>query len=347
MNRNFYFNAKRIYNKEQLFSITHGYDTPKKLNRSNEYVKPEILEEIEQGITLERLKSLDLPIYVYKTQITIHGQFDELTKQRIGGYKLVFQNKNKSIGIKWTAIDYQKKREIYAVLQHLGYEIVHNSNEYYAIKAIHYDEHIYDKVKEEYDRIDVSLIIGDKYMDVSSIPYLGKFYVIKLEVNAILQDNVWKFIEKSFNMTKQQWNDIQLQKEKERKERDRQYELEFQKFKEEREKNIHNSIKKYKSIYTTINTFEDIPNNDCIMLYINEYGQEFLIKKYSDKNNNVIFQHMRNNTYDTKLGGMTTINKMLKKYICKEESVKKIFNTKTIFLVNVISNKIEKIKENN
>jgi hypothetical protein len=100
---------ENIKDKKKIFSSDSGFDTPKKINRSEKIVDKEILDDIENGITLETLNELDLPIFKYTTQITIHGLFDKLTQQRIGGYKWIFQNKNKSIGIKWNAIDYEKK----------------------------------------------------------------------------------------------------------------------------------------------------------------------------------------------------------------------------------------------
>jgi hypothetical protein len=92
--------SEDVKDKKELFSKDSGFDTPKKINRSAEIVPKEILEEIENGITYETLNSINLPVFKYKTQITIHGLFDQLTKNYIGSYKSIFQNANKSIGIK-------------------------------------------------------------------------------------------------------------------------------------------------------------------------------------------------------------------------------------------------------
>jgi len=98
---------------EEFLSGSFDRDTRKVLNRSDVVISDEILEEVEAGITLERLRSLDVPVYFYSGQITIHGIFKDVSdKLRIGGYKFVFQNQNKSVGVKYPAIDYAKKVRI-------------------------------------------------------------------------------------------------------------------------------------------------------------------------------------------------------------------------------------------
>jgi hypothetical protein len=75
--------------------------------------------EIEAGVTLERLQSLNVPVFRYHTQITIHGQlpdFDTSIKQN--GYKSVFRNGNGSIGVRYVAIDAEKKRTLTHAAQH-------------------------------------------------------------------------------------------------------------------------------------------------------------------------------------------------------------------------------------
>lgn len=67
-------------------------------------------EELENGVTLERLDALCVPVLRYATQITIHGKigaFDE--NVRPGGYRAVFRNGNGSIGVRYSAIDAPKK----------------------------------------------------------------------------------------------------------------------------------------------------------------------------------------------------------------------------------------------
>lgn len=103
--------------KEQVFlNIYSGkFDTPKRLNRSAKKVPTLIIDSIEGGkITSQQIKELaqTLPIFVYKTCLTIHGNFPEIERQRIGYYKNIIQNNNGSLEIRYNAIDYNLKNEI-------------------------------------------------------------------------------------------------------------------------------------------------------------------------------------------------------------------------------------------
>ena len=100
----------------------------------NKTISDEILNEIENvGVTFERMTELSkkIDIFRYRTQITIHGIFSELQNNRIGSYKNLFQNKNKSIGVKWDAIDKEKKSFIYEKLWYFNFQTFHNSTEHY------------------------------------------------------------------------------------------------------------------------------------------------------------------------------------------------------------------------
>lgn len=102
--------------EKTFFSIYSGeFDTRKGLNRSTNKIPSEIVEKIENSdITSADIKELakEFPIFVYKTCITIHGDFPVIEKQRIGGYKNIIQNGNGSLEIRYNAIDYVKKQKI-------------------------------------------------------------------------------------------------------------------------------------------------------------------------------------------------------------------------------------------
>jgi hypothetical protein len=67
--------------------------------------------EIESGVSLERLQALNVPVYQYATQLTIHGQLPEFSgKARPAGYKSIFKNENGTLGIRYVAIDAEKKQ---------------------------------------------------------------------------------------------------------------------------------------------------------------------------------------------------------------------------------------------
>lgn len=69
-------------------------------------------EQLERGITIEELESIGVPVYRYQTQVTIHGTLPGLTKERVAGYKCLIQNGNGTVGVRYVAIDAEKKRLI-------------------------------------------------------------------------------------------------------------------------------------------------------------------------------------------------------------------------------------------
>lgn len=69
-------------------------------------------DQIEAGISIEALESINVPVFAYGTQVTIHGKLPDLGNERVCGYKSLFQNGNGSIGVKYLAIDGAKKQTI-------------------------------------------------------------------------------------------------------------------------------------------------------------------------------------------------------------------------------------------
>ena len=314
---------KESKGKTELFSHDSGFDTRKALNRSDEIVPKEILDDIEKGISLETLNKIDLPIFKYKTQITIHGQFGELNKHYVGRYKSLFQNQNKSIGVKWNAIDYAKKKQIYDVMNKLGWSIKYNSNEFYAKKTRKYDKDNFNELKKLYDQIDDSYYIG--YKELYTIPtYNGKDLVLKVNVSAILKENVWMFLDKSFGVSESRWNEM-LEEAKLKRERAA---VEFE---EKRKEKILELVKDTKLIHKVVGSFDEIPSNDCIMMFFNKWGDEVLIKKYH-KNGVNRYQAMRFSKYGRD-ANKETINQRLKKSSAREEYIKEIFNENVVFLI--------------
>ena len=102
---------------EKFFESTN-FDHKNILNRSTTVLKESDIEVLEnEGATFELLESLNVPVYKYRTQITIHGLFPDLKNNYIGGYKNLFQNKNLSIGVKYNAIDRLKKEKIFSTIK--------------------------------------------------------------------------------------------------------------------------------------------------------------------------------------------------------------------------------------
>lgn len=205
---------KKNVKPETLFSKDVLFDTPKKLNRSEEKVSMDIIDEIEKGgVSVERLESLGLPVYKYKTQITIHGDFEGITKSRVGvgGYKNLLLNQNNSLGVKYNAIDANKKKIIADCLRLFrkydneayrnrafkvqfdsqGYAVVmdaisSNADEYKT--KLHKVQGIYTQVPD--------IFIGTKDVWSYNLPFMGvKVIELYIKLNAIRQENLWEFID--------------------------------------------------------------------------------------------------------------------------------------------------------
>lgn len=320
----------RIRTTDTLFSNNSGFDTRKKINRSDKQVSKELLDKIEEGITIEELDKIDLPIFKYQTQITIHGQFGELTRERIHGYKMVFQNKNKSIGIKWNAIDIKKKRHIYKYLRKIGYSIRFTSNEYYASKIMHYTEENYETLKKEYDQIDDSLIIGGKDLQLGVIPMVGKFLILKVDISAIREENVEPFLE-SFGLDAKKKAELdekqrkeEEQWEKEMKEREKKREIERKQEIQKKNEEAEKLKEEYREKYEIIDSFDEIPQEDCIMSLFNSKGDEYLIKKFNS-GGKVNYQVVRFSKLN-KGASKDSINKRLKNIKRSEEKIQGLFS---------------------
>lgn len=141
-------NKKKFY----LFNAYVGsYDAKNKINRCDKVVTVEQLRKIERGCSIEDLDALveqGFKIFKYKTQLTIHGLFPELSTSRIGSYKNVFKNENGSLGVKWSAVDVDKRHKLADMLKHGANWLVHeNSSEFVLYKCQYLPEDKEDRLK--------------------------------------------------------------------------------------------------------------------------------------------------------------------------------------------------------
>lgn len=180
-----------------IFETDGKYDSKSILNKSDNVVSIDILDVIENGVSSEDLliMSRKVPILKYKTQVTIHGQFGNVGNHRILGYANLFQNKNKSIGVKYNAIDEEKRKKINSVLKMFGWHYKTNIEFTYTKTANDKEglKRVIDEMTPLFNKIDTSLIYGHKYMKYGS--YMGKIYVwISLHIGAIYLKNLESFI---------------------------------------------------------------------------------------------------------------------------------------------------------
>lgn len=187
---------------ENIFKTESGfYDSKHILNVSSVVVTEDILNKIEAGITSEQLNELKktLPIFSYKTQITIHGLFPELKKNYQFGYKFIFQNKNKSIGIKYGAIDESKRKYLEPYLNYLGlhYRKDSSSQVFNRITSITKEnyESKYNEFKALKEKIDKcnDLYNGNCTVFISRT-LIGNFLCLEWCINTIPEDNITKLL---------------------------------------------------------------------------------------------------------------------------------------------------------
>lgn len=182
-------------NKQQVFAQIYSgtFATPKKLNRSSKLIPAHYLESIESGIItskmLEELNTI-VPIYVYKTCITVHGALPQINISRIGGYANVIQNANGSVEFRYSAIDYKIKKELAKLLKEV-YTIRENSTHgiYFEIcKSFRNKEEAISYINTERERINTTTLQGIKArLTVSGYYYFGTYYVFTTLIPLLIE----------------------------------------------------------------------------------------------------------------------------------------------------------------
>ncbi|MDR3266209.1 MAG: hypothetical protein LBT24_01380, partial [Tannerella sp.] len=224
---------------EVLFK-QENFDSKKKLNRSTKKIDVFLLSAIEKGITSEQLDGFKVPVFKYGGQITIHGVFPQLEQTlQVGGYKRIFQNKNRSLGVKYEAIDYEKKKRIYIAFRHIHkFQIEHNSKEFCAYKMIEVkDKEEALRREAEYkplmDKIDIQF--GCKRMYFTRINYWGvikHYLVLTVYINAIYEKDIPDFFMKTFGRSE---SDITAEMERLKEEKEAEDKRQRQQWEKEKE----------------------------------------------------------------------------------------------------------------
>ena len=190
-----------MYKKGKVIKFYEGnYDTKKIKNRYQADIPNKYLEKIENGITSEDLGKFPefIPVFKYRTQITIHGKFNELEKTRIDGYKFLFQNKNQSIGVKWGAIDEIKRKYIWRVLRLTDdWYYKRSSTERVFRKTVQLTEENFKKeikvAKKFMKNVDKDSFLGTVQIYMASV-YSVKYLVTDLRINMIFENDIFKLL---------------------------------------------------------------------------------------------------------------------------------------------------------
>lgn len=226
---------------EKIFTRESGcYDAKHINNLSDKRTSRELLERVERGVTLEELEKIEFPVCRYMTQITIHGIFPEQeTSGYVLGYKHVFQNINKSIGVRYGAIDAEKKDLLRCIngaakrKELSRWNARHNSSEFAFERAIpvHTIEEAREQAKhfkEFFDAVPADLFYGG--FDIRLVKDMfGRVYLeVYVPVNAIREEKVDSFAKMFFGLSVAEYRELVKEDEQKRQEEREQRENELQ-----------------------------------------------------------------------------------------------------------------------
>ena len=192
---------------EKLFDDNFAYDKKHKVNTSSKNLPLDVMDNINKGVTLEQLNNLTskgYDVYKYATQITIHGICNELTDNNVFLYKSLILNKNKSLGVKWIAVDAEKKANICKTLEYFGWTTIRSSTKNYPTRVARFsNKEDAEKQCAAYrniiDRIENNMFYGSYNIYIGEI-FSMYFAVIELFINGIKQENVTPLLEKILDM---------------------------------------------------------------------------------------------------------------------------------------------------
>lgn len=280
---------------EDILSVNGKQDNKHKKNANSDKKIPfSLLDDIDEGITSEKIEELiddGYNIYRYFTQITLHGICNNFSNDRFGYYKNINLNKNGSLGIKWNAIDINKKKRIGQILKYFNFGYCRDSKGDTYTMSKRVDDGNYMTILNEFkniiNRVNKDIFFGNMYIQkINLYGHVNIYFTIYL--NGILEKNINEFIEQILNLNIDEINKIIKIKEDEKLKSS----IEFDnKMKEEREKRIEKEkednlifentiLKDYKII-----DFKDISVNSIFYYKKRDmYGNLFL-EGYIKKNN--------------------------------------------------------------
>lgn len=175
--------------------------------------------EIEDGVTIERLEGIGVPVFRYNTQITIHGRLPGFSAEaRPAGFKAVFKNENGTVGVKYVAVDGAKKQTIRNA-SHYGTRgwTAHINSEGLTLSR-HFETR--EECIAAYQAFPRDLFYGGSIAGASP---LGGYFVYGW-VSAIPEANVWPLISRLWNVASQtEIDQEEANRSAERKLRDEQW----------------------------------------------------------------------------------------------------------------------------
>ena len=237
---------------EKFFDIETPYSKKHKLNTCSRNVPQEYLDQIEKGCSIEQLETMmanKFDVFKYKTQITIHGVFPELSTRRVGGYVNLTQNQNKSVGVRYTAIDYEKKRRLFSMLKTIGHwSVESNSTKYSIYKSERLPSdwkknrekimEIVNRYKAEAEKVDKSLFIGNVQCYIAQGLFCC-FMCLDVNICSFYESNFEILFENlsgmSFAEGKKKYDEIIAEKERKDAEKQAEIDAKYEQMQRERE----------------------------------------------------------------------------------------------------------------
>lgn len=225
-----------------LFKKSSSYDKKHIKNLSTKKVPAALLQAVEKGCSFETLEKLakGFPICKYQTQITVHGIFDDPHTRCVGFYVNLTKNKNQSLGIRWTAIDHEKKEKLFRYIKLMDneWQIKEDSSSFNMCKMVRVSsQEALQKAQERYqaevDKIDVNLFTGSanvfKLEGLWGVVYVG----LALVIQCFHEGRFWQIAENITGKKKTEILAAEAAKIAEEKKREEEREAERKKRREE------------------------------------------------------------------------------------------------------------------
>jgi len=191
-------NVKQYDKIETVFAAPLDFMSKRKLNTAPNTAPNITLDDIElNGLTLEAMANINVPVYKYRTQVTIHGLWPE-TQGYCFGYKNLVKNKNGSFGVRYAAIDGRKKRAIRNISRLSSFHPNHDSQGTTFTRGY--------KSDLAQLKVDFALITSYKHLFIGSVDVLrcqlsGRYY-LQISLKAIPKKNFWAFCENVLGIAK-------------------------------------------------------------------------------------------------------------------------------------------------
>lgn len=231
---------------QDLFEKVSIYDSKHIKNLSTKKVPQKLLDAVEHGCSYETLLQLakGYPICKYQTQITVHGIFNDLETRRVGVYVNLCKNKNQSLGIRWSAIDYNKKNELFTQIRTVdrAWHVVKNSQQFYIEQMVRTkDQDEYYRTlaafKQKAAAIDTSLFTGSASVYGMADQFGRIFVVLRVAVNCFPLQNMQKITESITGKDAASISSVLKEDEEKRMKLKKEYEERMQEYERRRVEN--------------------------------------------------------------------------------------------------------------